>query len=140
MELLNLYSLIMWRMFFHILVALAILTPTCIGFSKVVRYYIDFEDYKKSCKNRDNSEISCNGLCRLSEELAAEGNVDDVHPPVLPNVENILPLFIGIFKTSGFVVIEFIKVFSKSFYYLLHFNSHEFVKELIKPPAICYIL
>lgn len=125
----------MWRRLLHILVAVAILIPTLTGFSKVTRYFIEYENYKKFCKNRENSKIICNGLCRLSEEIAAEETPRDLHQPVIPNVEHILPLFFGLTKVPDCVHISQVNDVSEPVFYFLLYNSQEFIKELLKPPT-----
>lgn len=78
---------------FAYLIQFALMLPALIGAIKLSSYFLELEKYKAQCKNRDKTEITCNGLCKLSEELSLETQENEPSKPLLPTIENIIPLF-----------------------------------------------
>ncbi|GCD78560.1 hypothetical protein JCM31826_20420 [Thermaurantimonas aggregans] len=78
---------------FAIVIQFALLLPALVGALKLSSYFLELEKYKAQCKNRDNTEITCNGLCKLSEELSLETSENEPVQPLFPTIENILPLY-----------------------------------------------
>ncbi|MFN3952721.1 MAG: hypothetical protein ACK4KT_10005 [Thermaurantimonas sp.] len=121
---------------FTILLLGALLLPVITGVNKIAHYAIDFREYKAQCKNRDNIEITCNGLCILGSELASDSKETDPTAPLVPTIENLIPLFVTqndrLESIQSFVTIS--KKTIPSFYKDL--ASQSFINELIKPPTL----
>lgn len=109
--------------------------PILAGVIKIAHYAVDLKEYKAQCINREVKEISCNGLCKLSSELASESKESENQNPIIPTIENLLPVFLNLREAQA-SIISFAFVLGKSNNYSYKDPvSQKFINELIKPPT-----
>lgn len=115
---------------------LALLLPVFVGMQKITRYVFDYNEYKAQCKNRENLEVSCNGLCKFGSELASDESKPEKQQPTLPTIENLIPLFVYAYSESSpkFPLWNVHQTALNHAY--REPKSQLFINELIKPPIM----
>ncbi len=95
---------------------------------KVGDYYVNLQEYKENCVNKDKIDIVCNGKCQLNKSL----NDNETEKPAL----NLFPYDFSIaFISNSIIYIYFIP----SQFKINNFNYNTFYKfkylsYLFKPP------
>ncbi|MFN4299080.1 MAG: hypothetical protein ACK4EX_05015 [Thermaurantimonas sp.] len=110
--------------------------PALIGAFKLSSYFLELERYKIQCKNRDNTEIICNGLCKLSEELSLESQDNEPSKPLLPPIENIIPLFYCTENDSLLPEVPLLFIKKTNHYHYKAFLPQNVISKLEKPPTV----